>query len=101
MRSARPSISGSMNMRPFVYPYCRTLRAAVMAILLSIASSSISAGITDEELIRFVQGYLDAAQQPTPDAEVNHYAKQVRYFDSGTVDQDFVAADQRRYYKLW
>jgi hypothetical protein len=69
--------------------------------MLCAASSPARAEITDEDLTRFVRGYLNAAQQPTPDAEVDHYANRVRYFDSGTVDHEFVAADQRRYYKLW
>lgn len=73
----------------------------MMTMLLWSTSSPTSAAITDDELIRFVRSYLHAAQQPTPEAEVDHYAKRVRYFDSGTVDHAFVEQDQRRYYKTW
>jgi hypothetical protein len=90
-----------MNMSFFTTSHCRTMAAALMTTLFYFAPATAPAEITDEELIRFVQGYLHAAQQPTPDAEVDHYAKRVRYFDSGVVDHAFVAQDQRRYYKTW
>lgn len=90
-----------MTMYLFTNSHCRTMAAAVVTMLFCIAPSPASGDITDEELIRFVRGYLNAAQQPTPDAEVDHYAERVRYFDSGSVDRAFVAQDQRRYYKTW
>lgn len=88
-----------MNMPSSHSPHRRALAGAMVALLLWAAPSA--SAITDEEVVGFVHGYLSAAQQPTPDAEVSHYASRVRYFNSGTVDQDFVAQDQRRYYKQW
>ncbi len=80
----------------------QALAALVMTLLCwSCAIASSPAAIPDEELVRFVQGYLQAAEQPSPEAEVAHYANRVRYFDSGTVDRTHVAEDQRRYYKTW
>ncbi len=96
-----PSIPHTMNLRPFTNLHWHALAGVMMTTILFAAASSACAEITGEELNRFVRGYLNAAQQPTPDAEVDHYANRVRYFDSGTVDRDFVAADQRRYYKQW
>lgn len=78
-----------------------SLTAAGVALLVCLSTSPAQAEIPREDALRFVRGYLSAAQNSTPDEEVRHYAPRVRYFDSGTVDQSFVAADQRRYYKLW
>ena len=57
--------------------------------------------VSDDAVIRFVQSYLDAAEAPSPESEVAHYAKEVDYFDSGKVSRDFVRKDQARYYQRW
>jgi len=92
-----------MNMRSLTTLHGRTLAAAMMALIVFGVHpvSSAPDKVTDEEMTQFVRGYLKAAQGQTPDAEVAHFAKQVRYFNNGTVDQQFVAQDQRRYYKTW
>lgn len=92
---------GPMNILHFIRRFHSSLTAAGVALLVCLSTSTAQAEIPREEALRFVRGYLSAAQNPTPDEEVRHYAPRVRYFDSGTVDQSFVAADQRRYYKLW
>ena len=73
----------------------------VLTVNIFAALLPLSAEIADEELMRFVQSYLNAAQQPAPEAEVAHFADRVRYFDDGMVDQGFIAGDQRRYYQRW
>src|SRR4051812_31621992 len=92
-----------MNLRlpPAHFRTTLVLAVAMTPLLCLFAPSRALADITDQEVSRFVRSYLQAAQEPTPDAEVGHYANRVRYFDSGTVDRDFIAQDQRRYYKTW
>lgn len=90
-----------MNILHFTRRFHSSLSAAGVAILVCLSTSPAPAEIPAADALRFVRGYLSAAQNPTPDEEIRHYAPRVRYFDSGTVDQSFVAADQRRYYQLW
>ena len=59
------------------------------------------ASINPNEARRFVEAYLDAAEQPTPDQEVAFFAEQVNYFDSGKVSRRFIEKDQRNYYRRW
>jgi hypothetical protein len=48
-----------------------------------------------------VQDYLrDAETQDVP-KQVNYYAFPVRYFDHGTVSQEFVTGDTSNYVKRW
>src|SRR5689334_13968211 len=90
-----------MKTRPSTYLHCRALSGAVLTLLCCSASWPASAEILEGEVSGFVRGYLQAAQQATPDAEVDYYADRVRYFDDGTVDRNFIAQDQRRYYARW
>ena len=48
-----------------------------------------------------MESYLDAAEQPSPDAELRFYAKEVDYFDRGKVSRRFIEKDQRSYYQRW
>jgi hypothetical protein len=57
--------------------------------------------VSQEAVVQFVRGYLEAAQGPSPAAEIAHYAEHVDYFDSGKVTHDFIGKDQARYYKRW
>ena len=57
--------------------------------------------ISREEAREFVENSLAAAEGSSPEREVSFYADQVDYFGSGKVSRNFVARDQRRYYRRW
>jgi hypothetical protein len=57
--------------------------------------------MTKRDAEDFVRGYLQAAEAPTPEGEVSHYAERVDYFDSGRVNRRFIEKDQRNYYRRW
>lgn len=59
------------------------------------------AGLTADAARQFVEDYLDAAEQPTPEEEVSFFADRVDYFDSGKVNRRFIEKDQRNYYRRW
>lgn len=59
------------------------------------------AGMTEREAESFVRGYLQAAEAPSPEGEISHYAERVDYFDSGRVNRRFIEKDQRNYYRRW
>lgn len=58
-------------------------------------------GLTADAARRFVEDYLEAAEQPTPEEEVSFFADRVDYFDSGKVNRRFIEKDQRNYYRRW
>ena len=58
-------------------------------------------GLTADAARRFVEDYLEAAEQRTPEEEVSFFADRVDYFDSGKVNRRFIEKDQRNYYKRW
>lgn len=57
--------------------------------------------LTPEMVNKFVQDYLRDAETPDVPTQVNYYAFPVRYFDHGTVTQDFVSKDTSNYVKRW
>jgi peptidoglycan hydrolase-like protein with peptidoglycan-binding domain len=57
--------------------------------------------VTPDQVTKFVQDYLRDAETPDVSKQVNYYAFPVRYFDHGTVSQDFVAKDTGNYVKRW
>lgn len=57
--------------------------------------------LTPDRVNKFVQDYLRDAEGPDVPAQVKYYAFPVRYFDHGTVSQDFVTRDTINYVKRW
>jgi peptidoglycan hydrolase-like protein with peptidoglycan-binding domain len=57
--------------------------------------------LTPELVNKFVQDYLRDAETPDVPKQVNYYAFPVRYFDHGTVSQEFVTRDTSDYVKRW
>jgi hypothetical protein len=57
--------------------------------------------LTPDRVNQFVQDYLRDAETPDVPKQTNYYAFPVRYFDHGTVAQDFVARDTTNYVKRW
>ena len=49
------------------------------------SQSASPTAVWQEAAVQFVRGYLEAAQGPSPAAEIAHYAEHVDYFDSGRV----------------
>ena len=54
-----------------------------------------------ERVSKFVQDYLRDAEGQDVSAQVKYYAFPVRYFDHGTVAEQFVAQDTADYVKRW
>src|SRR5437868_11647633 len=54
-----------------------------------------------ERVNKFVQDYLRDAESADVAAQVKYYAFPVRYFDHGTVSEQFVAKDTSDYVKRW
>jgi peptidoglycan hydrolase-like protein with peptidoglycan-binding domain len=57
--------------------------------------------LTPDRVNKFVQDYLRDAEGPDVAAQVKYYAFPVRYFDHGTVAEDFVTRDTTNYVKRW
>jgi hypothetical protein len=57
--------------------------------------------LTPERVSKFVQDYLRDGETPDVQKQVDYYAFPVRYFDHGTVSQDFVTKDTSNYVKRW
>lgn len=57
--------------------------------------------LTPERVTKFVQDYLRDAESGDVSAQVKYYAFPVRYFDHGTVSEQFVARDTTNYVKRW
>ncbi len=57
--------------------------------------------VTPDRVNKLVQDYLRDAEGPDVPAQLKYYAFPVRYFDHGTVSQDFVARDTTNYVKRW
>ncbi len=57
--------------------------------------------LTPERVNKMVQNYLRDAEGTDVAAQVKYYAFPVRYFDHGTVSEQFVAQDTGSYVKRW
>jgi peptidoglycan hydrolase-like protein with peptidoglycan-binding domain len=57
--------------------------------------------LTPERINQFVQNYLSDAETADIQKQVNYYASPVRYFDHGTVSEEFVTKDTTNYVKRW
>jgi hypothetical protein len=57
--------------------------------------------LTPDRVNKFVQDYLRDAEGQSIAAQVNYYAFPVRYFDHGTVSEQFVTKDTSDYVKRW
>src|SRR5437764_9899730 len=57
--------------------------------------------LSRERVNKFVQDYLADAESTDIPKQVNYYAFPVRYFDHGTVSQEFVTKDTSNYVKRW
>ena len=57
--------------------------------------------LTPDRVNKFVQDYLRDAETDNVAAQVKYYAFPVRYFDHGTVPQQFVTQDTSNYVKRW
>ena len=54
-----------------------------------------------ERVNQFVRDYLRDAETPDVPKQVNYYGFPVRYFDHGSVSQEFVTKDTSNYVKRW
>ena len=57
--------------------------------------------LTPERVNKFVQDYLRDGEGSDIPAQVKYYAFPVRYFDHGTVSEQFVTEDTANYVKRW
>jgi peptidoglycan hydrolase-like protein with peptidoglycan-binding domain len=57
--------------------------------------------LTPERVNKFVQDYLRDAETDNVAAQLKYYAFPVRYFDHGTVTEQFVTKDTSNYVKRW
>jgi hypothetical protein len=57
--------------------------------------------LTPDRVNKFVQDYLRDAETDNVPAQVKYYAFPVRYFDHGTVAEQFVSKDTSNYVKRW
>jgi peptidoglycan hydrolase-like protein with peptidoglycan-binding domain len=57
--------------------------------------------LTPDRVNQFVQNYLRDGEASDVPKQISYYAFPVRYFDHGTVAQDFVAKDTTNYVKRW
>jgi len=57
--------------------------------------------ITPDRVNKFVQDYLRDAETDNVAAQVKYYAFPVRYFDHGSVTEQFISKDTSNYVKRW
>jgi hypothetical protein len=57
--------------------------------------------LTPDRVNKFVQDYLRDAEGPSVPAQVKYFGFPVRYFDHGTVSEQFVTKDTGDYVKRW
>jgi hypothetical protein len=57
--------------------------------------------LTPDRVNKFVQDYLRDAEGPDVPAQIKYYAFPVRYFDHGTVTEQFVTRDTSDYVRRW
>lgn len=57
--------------------------------------------LTPERVTKFIEDYLRDGEGPDIASQVKYYAFPVRYFDHGTVTEQFVAKDTSNYVKRW
>jgi peptidoglycan hydrolase-like protein with peptidoglycan-binding domain len=57
--------------------------------------------LTPDRVNKFVQDYLRDAEGQSVPAQLRYYAFPVRYFDHGTVSEEFVTKDTSDYVKRW
>jgi peptidoglycan hydrolase-like protein with peptidoglycan-binding domain len=62
---------------------------------------AIATAIGNDDVQRFVQRYIRASEEPTPDTELALYGETVDYFGSGKVSRGHIEKDQREYYRRW
>jgi peptidoglycan hydrolase-like protein with peptidoglycan-binding domain len=64
-------------------------------------SPAANQDLTPERVNKFVQDYLRDAEGPDVPAQIKYYAFPVRYFDHGTVSEQFVTRDTSDYVRRW
>ena len=64
-------------------------------------SPARSQDLTPDRVNKFVQDYLRDGEGPDVAAQIKYYAFPVRYFDHGTVSEQFVTKDTSDYVKRW
>jgi hypothetical protein len=64
-------------------------------------SPSSAQDLTPEQVNKFVEHYLHDAEAQDVASQVKYYAFPVRYFDHGSVSEQFVAKDTANYVKRW
>jgi peptidoglycan hydrolase-like protein with peptidoglycan-binding domain len=64
-------------------------------------SPAPSQDLAPDRVNKFVQDYLRDAETDNVAAQVKYYAFPVRYFDHGTVTEQFVSKDTSNYVKRW
>jgi len=64
-------------------------------------SPAASQDLTPDRVNKFVQDYLRDAEGPSVPAQVKYYSFPVRYFDHGSVTEQFVTKDTSDYVKRW
>jgi peptidoglycan hydrolase-like protein with peptidoglycan-binding domain len=57
--------------------------------------------LSPETVNKFVQDYLRDAEGPDVPAQIKYYSFPIRYFDHGTVSEQFVLRDTSDYVKRW
>ena len=57
--------------------------------------------LTPERINQFILDYLHDGETPDVQKQVSYYAFPVRYFDHGTVTEEFVTKDTKNYLKRW
>lgn len=64
-------------------------------------SPAASQDLTPDRVNKFVQDYLRDAEGSSIPAQIEYYAFPVRYFDHGSVNEQFVTRDTSDYTKRW
>jgi peptidoglycan hydrolase-like protein with peptidoglycan-binding domain len=64
-------------------------------------SPGVGQDLTPDRVNKFVQDYLRDAEGPSVPAQVKYFAFPVRYFDHGSVSEQFVTKDTDNYVKRW
>jgi hypothetical protein len=64
-------------------------------------SPGVGQDLTPDRVNKFVQDYLRDAEGPSIPAQVKYFAFPVRYFDHGTVSEQFVTKDTSDYVRRW
>jgi len=64
-------------------------------------SPSFSQDVTPQRVNKFVEDYLRDGETQDVASQVKYYAFPVRYFDHGSVSEEFVAKDTADYVKRW